>query len=84
MFSVFGVGADFPIEAWLEMSDQGEALSEFLEEDIGVWVLYGLQQVVEEWYLRDHRRLSVGLLAMVWQVLVPFMGLVGPFAHEVL
>ena len=84
MFGVFGVGSDFPIEAWLEMSDQGEALGEFLEEDIGVWVLDGLQQVVEEWYLRDHRRLSVGLLAMVWQVLVPVMGLVGPFAHEVL
>ena len=53
------------------MSDQGEALAEFTEEDIGVWVLDGLQQVVEERYLRDHRGLLVGLLAMVWQVLVP-------------
>ena len=48
------------------MSDQGEAVGEFTEEDIGVWVLDGLQQVVEEWYLCDHRRLLVGLLAMVW------------------
>ena len=66
------------------MSDQGKAVGEFTEEDIGVWVLDGLQQVVEEWYLRDHRRLLVSLLAMVWQLLVPVMGLFGPFAHEVL
>ena len=46
VFGVFGVGADFPIEAWLEMSDQRKTVGEFTEEDVGVWVLDGLQQVV--------------------------------------
>ena len=34
------------IEAWLQVSDQRKAVCEFTEEDVGVWVLNGLQQVV--------------------------------------
>ena len=84
MFSIFGVGSDLPVKTWLEMSYQGKAVGEFTAEDIGMWVLDGLQQVVEKWDLCDHRWLSVGFLAVCWQCVEPFSGGVCPFAHKLL
>ena len=42
MFCVFGVSSDLPVEARLKVSDQGKTLGEFTEQDVCVWVMYGL------------------------------------------
>ena len=66
MFCVFGVSSDLPVESRLKISDQGKTLGKFTEQYVCVWVLDGLQEVMEEGYLCDHLRLLVCSLAVVW------------------
>ena len=66
MFCVFGVRSDLPVESRLKVSDQGKTLCKFTEQCVCVWVLDGLQEVMEEGHLCDHLRLLVCSLAVVW------------------
>ena len=63
---LFGVSSDLPVESRLKVSDQGKTLGKFTEQYICVWVLDGLQEVMEEGYLCDHLGLLVCSLAVVW------------------